>query len=78
MPERHPIIRERQDGIRASKCGCFYCLSTFPGAEIREWIDEGTTALCPKCGIDSVLSECERYDISDAKLKERRRASFGT
>lgn len=77
MPERHPNIRERQEGIRASKCGCFYCLAIFPGVEITQWIDEGTTAICPKCGIDSVLSEYERYDICESSLKKRHQASFG-
>jgi NAD-dependent SIR2 family protein deacetylase len=76
MPERHPNILGRQNGIRNSKCGCFHCLAIFPGTEISEWIDEGGTPLCPKCGIDSVLSEYERYDISEAKLKRRQQASF--
>jgi hypothetical protein len=37
------------------RCGCFYCLQTFAPSEITKWIDKGQTALCPKCGIDSVL-----------------------
>ena len=42
-------------------CGCFYCLRTFPPTAISEWVDEhnsyGTTALCPHCGIDSVIPQ---------------------
>lgn len=38
-------------------CGCFHCKSFFEGEDISEWVDEGKTALCPKCGIDSVLAE---------------------
>lgn len=63
-------------GIRASKCGCFYCLATYPGTEIIEWIDDGATALCPKCSVDSVLSEYENYDVSESSLKRRHQASF--
>jgi len=40
-------------------CACFYCQKTFSPFEITEWIDEpkgGETAVCPRCGIDSVLS----------------------
>ena len=40
----------------STRCGCFYCLSTFYAREIVEWTDAGETALCPTCGIDSVLS----------------------
>jgi hypothetical protein len=47
-------------------CGCFYCLAIFSPNEIAEWTDEaetddetaiGLTALCPKCGTDSVLPD---------------------
>lgn len=40
-------------------CGCFHCEQIFKPTEIIDWIDEpngGETAICPKCGIDSVLS----------------------
>lgn len=46
-------------------CGCFYCGQTFLPTEIKEWIEEkiGETAICPKCGIDSVLSS--KFPITD-------------
>ncbi|MBK8006085.1 MAG: hypothetical protein IPK12_19790 [Gemmatimonadetes bacterium] len=40
----------------AATCGCFFCGATFHPAEIAAWVDEGDTALCPRCGIDSVLA----------------------
>jgi hypothetical protein len=53
-------------------CGCFYCLTTFSPTEILDWIKEplgGETAICPNCGIDSVLSS--KYPITDVVfLKE--------
>ena len=45
--------------LSGNLCGCFYCEQTFLPNEIIEWIEEsngGETAICPKCGIDSVLS----------------------
>lgn len=46
-----PIIQKSQ-----TVCGCFYCGSFFLGTQISEWVDiTGTTALCPLCGIDTVL-----------------------
>lgn len=36
-------------------CGCFYCLQVFRFDQIVEWVENGETALCPYCGIDSVL-----------------------
>ena len=36
-------------------CSCFYCGKRFNPKEIKEWTDEGQTALCPYCGVDSVI-----------------------
>ena len=45
--------------MRSKICGCYYCCTTFAPEEISEWILENEngdeTAICPKCGIDSVL-----------------------
>ena len=38
------------------KCGCYYCLCTFDVTEIEDWCDGEKTAICPKCGIDSVVA----------------------
>ncbi len=55
----------RQQILASAICGCFYCCETYPATAIEEWVDEvdgvGTTALCPRCGIDSVLP-FERVD----------------
>lgn len=37
------------------ECSCFFCLKTFPKEEIKKWEDDGRTAWCPYCDIDSIL-----------------------
>jgi len=49
-------IRHRQEIEASELCGCFYCETTFSPADITKWTDDGQTALCPRCGIDSVLA----------------------
>jgi len=49
-------------------CGCFYCLRMFPPSEILEWIDGQQTAICPFCGIDSVLGDAS-LPITEEFLK---------
>lgn len=51
----------RHNKVRlASNCSCFHCLQNFPASQINKWVDrEGTTAVCPFCGIDSVISEAD-------------------
>jgi hypothetical protein len=52
----------RQALTEAGNGACFYCLEEFAADEISEWIDRDTTALCPRCGIDSVLSVTGQAD----------------
>ena len=60
----------------SDRCGCFYCLAVFGPANISDWIDEvegldsGTTALCPRCGIDSVIGSASGYPIEKAFLEQ--------
>ena len=59
----------RSEILASSNCGCFYCRSTFPPTAILDWVDEdpngvGQTALCPRCGIDSVIGDLAGYALS--------------
>jgi hypothetical protein len=50
----------RTEVLSSPSCGCFHCLAVFAPSEIRDWVDAGAdgvgkTALCPRCGIDSVI-----------------------
>lgn len=62
--------------IEASRvCGCFGCVQLFPPAEIVGWTGldaadfanpdalEGGTALCPRCGSESVIGDRSGYSI---------------
>lgn len=48
----------------AEKCGCFYCGKIFTPYDIEEWIDDEKdyTALCPYCGIDTVIPAVDNGD----------------
>jgi hypothetical protein len=61
-------IRHRGELEASTVCGCFHCLSTFPPGEIVEWTDDGETAMCPKCGIDSVLGDRSGFPLSNEFL----------
>ena len=57
-------MRHRTQLLKSELCGCFYCLSQFTPSEINAWCDEGDTALCPRCGIDSVIGSASGYSIT--------------
>lgn len=67
--------------IDGSQCGCFHCLATFEPAEITEWTDTAEpdarhTALCPTCGIDSVIGSQSGYPITKEFLTAMQRHWF--
>lgn len=66
----------RQEILSSGMCGCFYCLEIFNTSEINEWTDDeygvSQTALCPKCGIDSVIGSSSGYPITLEFLQKMR------
>jgi hypothetical protein len=70
---RHSSLH-REEVLASEVCGCFYCLQTFSPGEIEEWVDEehgtdvGRTALCPRCGIDSVIPSASGVPITHEML----------
>ena len=70
----------RDEVMGSSVCGCFHCLATFAPSQINDWVDwpagtphdlriaKGTTAMCPMCGIDSVIGSASNYPIERAFL----------
>jgi len=59
--------------VMSEICGCFYCLSVFRPISIHDWIDgkewePKATALCPRCGIDSVLPSAAGILITEQFL----------
>jgi hypothetical protein len=52
-------LRNKKSIDSALKCGCYFCCQIFEPKEIKEWIDGGETALCPKCKVDSIIAEKE-------------------
>lgn len=48
-------------------CGCFYCEKTFAVSDVVEWVEDVSgTALCPCCGIDSVIGSASGLPVADA------------
>jgi hypothetical protein len=65
----HLHSSDHRDEILASaQCGCFFCCNVFPPSAILFWADpdeqgERQTAICPRCGIDSVIGDQSGFPI---------------
>lgn len=89
--ERSQLIEYHQfsshhyiDILNSEICGCFYCETMFPPKEIEIWLTEsetnlkgsGQTALCPYCGIDSVIGSGSGIKITEELLEEMKKVWF--
>ena len=89
IKQAHRLAATNRKLILASKeCGCFHCEAVFAPSSIEEWIEETQgnyskapdpfTAVCPECGIDSVLGDACEYSVTDpAFLRAMRIHWFG-
>ena len=82
--EAHKFSSNHMEQLkRDTLCGCFHCGKIFSPDEIEEWIiadndcDREGTAVCPYCGIDSVIGASSGYPITPEFLGEMRRYWFG-
>ncbi len=68
--------RHRAELNASTRCGCFFCFRTFAATDVKAWIDTDTTALCPHCGVDSVLGDASGHSISDGFLRRMHQHYF--
>lgn len=59
-------------------CICFHCQSYFAPSKVIDWTDDGSTAFCPICEVDSVLGNASSYPVEDpAFIREMHQYFFG-
>ena len=61
---------------KSDKCYCFHCQKSFDKNEITDYTDNGKTAICPHCGIDSVLPDSIDEDIDEKIISEMNKYWF--
>lgn len=62
----------------SSICGCFHCCKSFAAKDVVTWIKErkggDDTAMCPHCGIDSVIGDASGYPVTDDEFLHQMKA----
>ena len=68
----HKFCMNNKTPLQKDKvCGCFHCLNIFSPDEIKSYIkDKSGTAICPYCGIDSVIGESSGSPITNDFLRQ--------
>lgn len=70
-------IRNKSLVEKSTNCGCYHCGKIFSASDVVEWVDreDPPTALCPFCGIDSVLGDYS-IELTPELLAEWKRYWF--
>jgi hypothetical protein len=68
----------REALAKSKKAGCYYCLTIYAASEVVRFLPPEDTALCPYCGIDSVLADQSPYELKVEILEELHIFWFGT
>ncbi len=86
--DAHQYSINNRSTVEASRlCGCFYCLHLFSPADIVAWtgldlskFDDpnatADTALCPRCGSESVIGDRSGHAINVNFLSQMHEAWF--
>lgn len=61
--------KHRVEVQASARCGCFFCFRQFPPSSIKAWTEANQTALCPHCGVDSVIGNASPYQLDDKFLR---------
>ena len=77
---RHSF-HNREALLASEICGCFHCEKIFAPEKIAEWCDTDEngiclTALCPYCGIDSLMGSQSGFPITEEFLSRMRKRWF--
>jgi hypothetical protein len=75
--QTHELSNDNREKLsQANVCGCFYCLRIFDPKEIVWEPTEDDTAMCPYCGIDSVIAGSKGLPITKELLQKMRQFWF--
>lgn len=69
-------INHRAQIEASDHCACFYCEAVFAPTRIEDRVDDDQTALCPVCGIDSVIGSAAGFTLDVDFLRAMHRHWF--
>lgn len=62
--------KNKDELARSEYCGCYNCTKIFVPTKIVKYVDNGKTAICPYCDMDSVIGSSKGYRITSDFLKK--------
>lgn len=63
-------LRNRSEIERSQNCACICCKHIFQATEVKNYIDNDSTALCPYCDCDAVLADAAGFKLTPQLLRQ--------
>jgi len=65
--------------LHSKTCSCYFCRQTYSARDVNDWTNDkgGVTALCPICGMDSVIGDACGVPLDKNLLKDLNQAFYG-
>ena len=63
-------FKNRAEIAQSLICYCIHCQKACASGQVEKWVDDGETAICPKCGVDSLIGSAAEYEMTEPLLKE--------
>ncbi len=63
-------LHNRDMVLRSKKCYCFFCREAFESGDIEDFVDDGQTALCPRCRISAIIPDCVEEEIDGQTVSD--------
>lgn len=65
--------------VASKQCGCYFCRHIFSARQVSDWVEDGkhVSALCPECGMDTVMGDASGIPLSKEMLKDMNQYFYG-
>ena len=60
----------------SKNAGCYHCCKIFASVDVKNYTDNGETALCPLCNIDAVIFDCTGFNLNETNLEKAKNYWF--
>ena len=65
--------------LHSETCSCIFCRQQYSARNISDWVNDknGMNAICPECGMDTVVGDASKLSLDKELLKELNLALYG-
>lgn len=72
----HLVFKNKYLQSLSTNAGCYHCIKTFFSKDVKQFTDEGQTAICPYCFTDTVVFDNCGFELTLDNLQKANKYWF--